>query len=316
MARSAANSIDVETALKPLFELAREGKDQKLLQRLMEIEKNSDWPVPAREQVLQAFAAGLGDLQPWTVGPNVIEYLVNYPPQTLVPHDDHDHFGVPLYSIRSAASGSANQWRREVAGTRAKSLFDQDGRSWLDAYLTATPVQRRGFEDALGSAEREHLLELGRLSLQAVSQDPSLAVVAAQSGLLLTDPVLFQKAIVTGRVPGLAEALRTASKTFSDAENLAVLEYSIKRAPLGNAALAIAVLAPARLDQQEMADLMFRTLDRRKLGSAAALVLSRSTDPEIHDRLSRAADRNGTLASKRAALAIGNLQAEHAGNER
>jgi ATP phosphoribosyltransferase regulatory subunit HisZ len=127
---------------------------------------------------------------------------------------------------------------------------------------------------------------------------------------------LFQKAIVTGRVPGLAEVLRTASKTFSDAENLAVLEYSIKRAPLGNAALAIAVLAPARLDQQEMADLMFRTLDRRKLGSAAALVLSSSTDPEIHDRLSRVADRNGTLASKRAALAIGNLQAEPAGDER
>ena len=316
MARSAAESIEVPTALKPLFQLAREGKDELLLQELAKIEKRSDWPLPAREYVLHRFASGLGDLQAWTVGPRVIEYLERYQAQTLVPHGDHAGAGVPLFNIRSAATGSANAWRRESAATRARTLLEQDRQSWLDAWRTATLSQRRGFEDALSSADRGQLLELGNLSLQAIAQDPSLAAVTAQSALLLSDPVLFRQAIAAGRGPGLARVLRTASTTFNDAENLALLEYSVKRAPAGNAALAIAILAPARLDQPEMAELMFRTLERQKLGSAAALVLSASTDPEIHKRLARVADQENTLASKRAALAIGRLKAERAGDER
>lgn len=316
MARSAAGSIETRAELKPLFQLAREGKDEQLLQELANIEKRSDWPLPAREYVLHRFASGLGDLQAWTVGPGVFEYLESYQAQTLVPHGDHASAGVPLFNIRSAAMGSANAWRRESAAARAKTLLEQDRQSWLDAYRTATVTQRRGFEDALNTADRDQLLELGRLSLQAVSQDPSLAAVAAQSALLRSDPVLFRQAISAGRGPGLARVLRTASTTFSDTENLAVLEYSIKHAPPGNAALAIAVLAPARLDQPEMAELMFWTLERQKLGSAAALVLSASTDPEIHKRLARMAVQENTLASKRAALAIGHLQADRPGDER
>jgi hypothetical protein len=103
MARSAAGSIEVQTALKPLFQLAREGKDELLLQELANIEKRSDWPLPAREYVLHRFASGLGDLQAWTVGPGVLEYLESYQAQTLVPHGDHARAGVPLFNIRSAA---------------------------------------------------------------------------------------------------------------------------------------------------------------------------------------------------------------------
>jgi hypothetical protein len=316
MARSAANRIDVQAALKPLFQLAREGKEEQLLRELSEIGQHGNWPVPARERVLHAFATGLADLRAWTVGPVVFDYLENYQPQTLVPHDDHPTAGVPLFNIRSAVMGSANEWRRRSAAATAKQLLARDEQAWLDGWLTASPSRRKGFEDTLSSASRNQLLELGRLSLQGVSQHPSLTTVAARSGLLLSDPVLFRRAIAAGRSPGLAQALRMAVTVFSDRENLALLEFSIREAPAGNAALAMAVLAPGMLDQPGTADLMFQTLDSRKLGSAAALVLSASQDPEIHDRLARMAAAEKTLASKRAALAMGNVQSGAGGDQR
>jgi hypothetical protein len=314
MAREAAGQVDTQATLKPLFQLAREGKDKQLLQELAEIENRSDWPVPAREHVLHAFASGLGDLQAWAVGQSVIDLLASHQPQTLVPHGDHPEVGMPLFNIEAAAVGSANEWRRQSAAARAKKLLDQHAQAWLDAYLAGTPTQRRGYMDGLESASRNQLLELGELSLKSNSKDRSLAAIAAQSGLLLSDPNMFQRAISANPGPGLAVALRKASSTFSDSENLALIEYTIEQAPPGSAALAIALLAPARLDQPEVAELMFEVLGDRKLGSAAALVLATSKYPEIHQRLALLADEKNTLASKRAALAVSSSQAELAGD--
>jgi hypothetical protein len=314
MAREAASQVDAQAALKPLFQLAREGNDEQLLQELAEIEHRSDWPVPAREHVLHAFASGLGDLQAWTISQGVIDVLTSYQPQTLVPLGDHPEVGMPLFNIEAAAVGSANEWRRRSAAASAKSLLDQHAQVWLYAYLAGTPEQRRGYRDGLDSASRDQLLELGELSLKSISKDRSLAAIAAQSALLLSDPGMFQRAISANPGPGLAAVLGKASTTFSDSENLALLEYSIERAPPGNAALAIALLAPTRLDQAEMAELMFKVLDDRKLGSAAAMVLSRSKHPEVHRRLALLAAEKNTLASKRAALAVSNRQAELAGD--
>ena len=230
-AREAAGQVDIQTALKPLFQSAREGKDKQLLQELTDIENRSDWPVPAREHVLHAFASGLGDLPAWTVGQGVIDLLASHQPQTLVPNSDHPEVGMPLFNIEAAAAGSANEWRRQSAAARAKTLLDQNAQAWLDAYLAGTSTQRRGYVDGLESAGRDQLLELGELSLKSISKDRSLTAIAAQTGLLLSDPGMFQRAISANPGPGLTTALRKASSTFSDSENLALLEYSIEKAP-------------------------------------------------------------------------------------
>ena len=135
------------------------------------------------------------------------------------------------------------------------------------------------------------------------------STVAARAGLLLSDPEMFQLALENGRGPGLAQALRAAADEFSDNDKLELLQVSILRAPPGNAALAIALLTPAMLDHPDAAELMFRTLENRELGSSAALVLSKSKDPGIQKRLAITASAKGSLASQRAALAIGQLQA-------
>jgi hypothetical protein len=316
LARHAASRIETQPTLAALFRLAREDKNDELLRELERVGLDSDWPAPAREKVLHEFAMGLADLPAWSVSPAALSYLERYQPQTRIPHEEHPGACVPLYNIRAAAAGSANEWRRQSAAARAKQLIELDRQAWIEAYLASSPTQRKGFEDALVSADREQLEELGALSLQRISKNPPLTVVAGKSGLLLSDPFMFRRAISAGGGPGMVNLLRAASRDFSGEENYSLLEYSIYKAPPANASLAIAVLAPHILGQPGTPDLMFRTLGHPRLGTSAALVLAASDDPVIQSRLALTAAEENSLASKRAALAISNRQAITWGGDR
>lgn len=304
MARAAMDQIDSQAELKSLFQLAREGDNSQLLQSLDTIESHDDWPVPAREHILHAFATGLGDLPAGSVNSEVIDYLVRYEPRTIVPHSDHARIGVPLYNIRAATMGSLNEWRRQSAFKRSRQLLALGSEAWLDAYQSAGPQQKKGFRDALETLSGEQLNELGQLSLQLSRNDASLVSIAAWSGLLRSDPALFREALVSTRGPELTHLIKAASTGFSDPENYELLSHLILHAPPGTAALAIAVLAPARLDQHDFTELMFDTLSDQGLGAAAALVLASGTSPDIQQRLKDMAARKDSLASSRAALAM------------
>ena len=76
---------------------------------------------------------------------------------------------------------------------------------------------------------------------------------------------------------------------------------------------AIAQLAPARLDEQAVRELLFDTLADRKLGATAALVLGASDDPGIQARLSDMASKEKGLAQKRAVLALSTDRARKEG---
>lgn len=60
MALQAVAQVNVRPALRTLFQLAREGSDEELIQALAGIDNNRAWPGPAREYILHSFAAGLG----------------------------------------------------------------------------------------------------------------------------------------------------------------------------------------------------------------------------------------------------------------
>ena len=161
LARSEAGRVDSRETLKHLYRLARNGSEEQLILELERIRKNGNWPVPARENLLHAFATGLGDMEAWTVSAVVIGYLQDYQPQVIVPHDDNANAGVPLYNIRAAATGAANQWRRQAAVAQAERMLQQDEYAWLQAWLDAAPPQRKAYEDALGSAGNRQIAELG-----------------------------------------------------------------------------------------------------------------------------------------------------------
>jgi hypothetical protein len=315
MALEAAGSIDTQAALKPLFQLAREGKDEQLLLALLAVEQRSGWPLPAREYLAHAFAVGLGDLPARAAGTEMLDYLLNYESRTLVPHDDQGMYGVPLFNVRAAAAGTRAKWERRSAAAEAEGLLEKDSQAWLDAWIDASPSRRKGYADALGYASPDKLSELGALSMQQAAKNSSLAEIAARTGLILGDLPLFSEAVSAGSGPWIVQAFRKASEKFSDDENFVLLQYSMERASPGTAALAMAELAPARLDQHAVADLMFQSLDNPKLGAAAALVLSKSRDPHVRERLKNVAASDNKLASQRAGIAIDTARDRSAGGE-
>lgn len=303
-ARASAALIDTPAAVRPLFELARAGRDDALLESLAEVATRAAWTQPAREHVLYTFAAGLADLAPGTVGTKVTDWLLAYESRTLVPHDDHPAAGVPLYRVSAAAGGSINAWERQTAAADSARLLQRGAPDWLDAYRAAGPARRMGLMDALDQAEPEPLSRLADAALERLPAEPGLTPVAARAGVLLGEPAILGQAVAVGGGPGLAPELRSAARAFDELERADVLRHAVKNAPPANAALAIAELAPGLLHQPEVTELLFVKLGDADIGSAAALALSASKSPQVRDRLNELARGGAGLEARRAAIAV------------
>jgi hypothetical protein len=84
-----------------------------------------------------------------------------------------------------------------------------------------------------------------------------------------------------------------------------LLNEVLQSGEVDKTALLIAQLAPGSLGNPEVADMMFGMLADRDLGASAAMVLSKSQDPEVQVRLDEVASGNSGLSRQRARLAIG-----------
>ena len=304
LAVASARSVNPGPVLKNLYQMARTGNNRKLLDSLSALGQNRNWSVPAREYVLWTFTIGLSDMEASTVNREVLEYLSMYESRTLVPHDDLEGVGVALFNIRAAAAGVQNSWRRQLAANRAEFLLQSDSRRWIEAYLNADKVERRGFADALDFASDVQLSALGQSALERLPSDPALTVIAGKSALILADPELLQKTVVRGQGPDLHHILKAASLNL-DAEDSRELLYNVIRSgPEKNAGLAIAQLAPGLLDVPDVREKMFKLLDNLELGTSAALVLGSSSNPEVRSRLENVAGGKDGRASHRASIAI------------
>jgi hypothetical protein len=339
-ALQAAGAVDALAELKPLFERARAGRDDDLLELLQRVAGAEQWPQPARERILHAFALGLGDLPPGSVGPRVLDYLLAWQPRTRVPHPDNELVGVPLFDVGAAATGAVNAWARQSGQEAARSLLAKHGEdpgaapgstqpstqastpasnwteNWVDAYRAAGPARRQGFADALDDASPVQLRALAAAALGALAEAPDLTPVAVRCAVRLTDAALLRQAIVAGRGPGLASALQWAGHTLGETERIELLQGLARDAAPTSAALAIAALAPGLLQYPEVANLLFELLGDPALGAAAALALSRSDSPEVRERLAGLASGGGDLAARRAALALAAAGQANAGVER
>jgi hypothetical protein len=313
-AREAAAQVDALAAVKPLFELARAGRDEDLLRALVALADRADWSEPARERVLHTFALGLADLPPGAVSREVTVWLLGYQPRTLVPHVDYPLAGVPLYGIGSAAAGALHSWERQTAAAEASQLLQAGVEDWLDAWLTAGPARQLGFVDSLDVAGAESLRRLTDQVLERLPAEPRLTPVAARAGILLTDPAIFERTVAAGGGPDLAPALRSAARAFDETERADLLLHAIRHAPAVNASLAIAELAPGLLHQPEVMEKLFAMLADRALGSAAALTLANSKNPAVRDRLEELADSGAGLQARRAAIAVETARHNAGGN--
>jgi hypothetical protein len=285
----AMQSIDQEAAratLKPLFQMARSGNNAELLDSLSAITRNNGIEAPMQDYLIYSFTLGLSDMDANTVDATVISFLSNYPLRTLVAHDDHPGMGVPLFNVRAAAHGISNSWDRQEAVALAEILLRESPDRFITSYLEASPAGRLGFIDTMEYASPEQLDKLGAAALPLVASHHELTLVAAQAAMDSGDLGLLQMTVTQGGGPDLARVLRMASKKLNAGEAAELLEYTLKRDSGSKAALAIAQLAPSRLDDPAVREILFETLSDRDLGVAAALVLGASHDPAIQARLS------------------------------
>lgn len=310
----AAAEVDLLTELKPLFGRARAGEDRALRRQLEDIAANEEWPLPARERLLHAFALGIGELPAGSVGPEVLSYLRQYRPGTLVPHDDTDLAGVPLFDVPAAAAGSLNQWQRQIGYQSSGEVLARGGAAWIAAWLEAGPARRRGLADALDLASGGQLKELAVLALHDLPAQPELTLVAARAAALLPDPDLLGDALVAGGGPELAAALRSAGTSLDEAERADLLRRLVAEAPAATGSLAIAALTPGLLHDPAVAGLLFDLLSHPALGAAAALSLARSRQPAVREQLATLAARDDDTPARRAANAISAVRRADAGS--
>ncbi len=305
-------TLAVETAhqqslvpeLQQLFQLARSGQDALLVQSLNAIEQDSNLPVPVREQALFRFAVGLADLDPDSVGPAVLQHLLNYQPRVIVSHEELDTMGVPLFNIRAATHGVRNSWARRKAENRAQRFSSEQTGQWIDSYLASSPQERKGFVDALDYASDAELMNLSKASLVRLSDHPELTTVAGKSALLMRDSQALEHLLVTGRGPQLSGILAAAVEKFSEEEIATLHQTAIRSAPPESAALAIAHLSPALGNHAGTRKLLIDLLRHPELGSAAALALAGYSDPEIKAVLLALTASEDPLAASRASLAL------------
>ncbi|RLE18645.1 MAG: hypothetical protein DRJ50_12875 [Actinobacteria bacterium] len=312
LALKTIHKADAQATLKPLFQMARAGSNQELLEALSAIAQDSGMSAPARDYTVFSFTLGLSDLDVNSVSPKVLDFLSTYQVQTLVTHDDHPRITVPLFNIRAAAAGVQNSWDRQKAATRATSLLQEHPDQWISSYLAAGQAGRRGFVDALDFATPEQLRTLGWSALALLDEKPELTLVTASAGMNSGDFELLQQSISRGDGPGLSRVLEAASRELSAEEQIKLLDYSLQLGSDTKAALAIAQLAPTLLDEPAVQKILFSTLADRNLGAAAAMVLGASGDPGIQAQLSEVASKKEGLARQRAELAIstGRLERE------
>jgi len=311
MALRIVQQTETQATLKPLFQMARKGKNKELLEALSALQQDPDISAPARDYLLFSFTLGLGDLDANAVSSNVLHFLSNYEVGTLVAHDEHPRMGIPLFNIQAAAAGVRNAWDRQLASTRAQNLMPGPADQWILSYLSASRVERRGFVDALYFASADQLQRLGHTALAQLEGRPELTVIAAQAGLESGDFELLQQSIMRGSGPDLPGILKAASQQLSTEENIRLLDHSLRLGFDTSAALAIAQLAPAHLNEPAVREMLFSTLANRNLGAAAALVLGASPDPGIQDRLNEIAAQKDGLAQQRASLAISTRRADN-----
>jgi hypothetical protein len=303
-ALQAVDRTDVVDALKPLYQMARSGQNSDLITALSDIAGAPGMTAPQQDYLVYRFTIGLSDLDVDAVSPAVISYLSSYPARTLVAHNEHPGVAVPLFNVRSAAMGISNGWEREKAARRAELLAQQSVEQFISSYQAASRVAQRGYIDALAFVSTDQLATLSKAAIAQLESTPGLTAVAAHAAIHSGDLELLHQSIESGNGPDIAKALEAASRQLDDSEAADLLVRVIRVDSNSKAALAIAQLAPGRLDHPVVRDLMFDTLSDRNLGASAALVLAGSQDPVILKRLSEVAASDKGLQGQRASLAL------------
>jgi len=278
-AMAEVRSVNIDAAVSQIGDISSLADGATTLNRLKHLETRSDWPLPAREAAVYQFTRSLSELPRDAVAIEVMQHLRSYQARVLVPHEDHGEASVPLFNIRGAAAGVENGWQRAEFATEAASLLATSPVALVSAYAGSTNHnQRSGYLDALTYAEFADVAAVQHAALEQLGGAAELTPLLAVTTAITVDTNAIEQLLINGRGAGLSPALVNLDKQLQRSETAALLAFAIQRAPVGNAALAIAAWWPRLRHDPATRDLMVDTLADPALGTSAALALAQNPD--------------------------------------
>jgi hypothetical protein len=302
----AAASVETAVTENQLNVLAKAGDDTATLNLIMDIESNSNWPVPAREQTLFEFVQELRQQTPRIIGEEVVAYLSAYQSKVLVPHEDHPRSSMPLFNIKGAMKSVENGWTRQEAAFDGAVQLSENPEGMVQAFVSEQNYNRRqGFLDALRNASASELKSVSEAAMLEIEQNPDLIELAVDAALLNEDLDSIINLARTVDGPYTQTLFSGSVKAFSPSELSLLLKAALENESSETAALAIAQLAPDLSGNELSEDLLFNMLADPDLGSSAALALVANPNDRILSRLDAVASNEaGGIAASRARLAL------------
>jgi len=293
-AMAAVRSVNIDSAVTAIANL----------QDLEALENRGDWPQPAREAAIYKFTRSLAALPRDAVAVDVMQHLRNYQAQVLVPHEDHGDATIPLFNIRGAAAGVENGWQRTESTSEARKVLALEPAALVTKYLQSdNHSQRAGYLDALAAAPATEVQAVQAVVLEQLAGSPELTRLLAVTAVMTADPDATRRLLIDGRGAGLAPALESLALQATSLATAGMLEFAVKQAPTGNAALAIAAWWPALRHDAASRQLLLDKLADPALGSAVALALAQNPDILTIRELQRIA-AGDSIGARRAQLAL------------
>lgn len=303
-AATALSQVDTSMNVQAMTALTLEGADTELLELLDATRLRDDWPAPARDAAIFAYAQGLADLPADAVPATAMRYLSSYTPLTQVPHDDHAHGVVPLLNVRAVTRGVENGWLRQEARAEAFALMRARPASLVDAWLIERHTAvRSGYLEALEQSTPTQIASVSRAASQRLADNPALTDLAGRAALLADDEAALGIVLRQGHGPAL-QHLMQAMPTVDAGRTQRLFEAALDSPNPDSAALAIALLYPALAGNHAADAALLTRLGDPTLGASAALALATSPAPDTQLALEGLATTANQSAAKRAQLAL------------
>jgi hypothetical protein len=302
LAMETANVPDSHARVEELFSQLERGDLAGVNARLDTLIAGGSLPQPARDFVLFRFAVGLAEFG--EVDPGLVQRLRSVKPAALVPHQERDTAGVPLFNPAAAAEGVYQLGLRRQARTQATEALAAPADAWLDAYLLGARSQRKGFADALVFANDETLAGILDVTLNRLPGEQELTPIAGLASVLLKDLAGLENVVRLGGGSEMAGVLEAAGRTLPSTDRMALLTFAVNGAPPTNASLAIAQLYPALATDAAATAMLFERLADPDLGAAAAMALATYGGTDARARLQQIARQESGIAASRAEAAL------------
>lgn len=308
----ASLSQDTEAQRAELRQLLRSGDSEASLALLQALDRDPELPAPVRERLLLDYVNDLRQEPPRAVSDTVMQFLASYPSTVLVAHEDHPRVLVPMFNISTATAGVDNTWTRQESALRGARLLAADAAGLVEAFAASSRLpEQRGLLDALAGAEPDQRRAVAAMAMQQLELRPELAELAGEAALLNGDSDLVGRLLAAAPGETLNRLLSRSADTFDSVRNARLLNTALDSGSPEIAALAIAQLAPVLIGHAPSVDRLFDLLGHPHTGSAAALALAGSPDPDILTRLEAIARAQaGSLAAARALLALELMEAK------